>query len=91
MRKAMMPFVISLAGILIFLAHFWLSFSPAVALWAISAVLGISSVHQGMRIRVELADSDKERWMPEASVKIGMVILIGVVLSATFHLAPMMP
>jgi hypothetical protein len=88
MRREMLPFNLSLAGVLIFLAHFWLQFPANIALWAISAVLGISSIHHGMRIRAQQAADDSTRWMPESAVKIGWLILLGVTLSAIFLLVP---
>jgi hypothetical protein len=85
-----MPFLLSTVGILVFLAHFWLKYPANIALWAVSAVLGISSVHHGMRIRARQANDDKARWMPESASKIGWLILLGGTLSAIFYLAPQM-
>jgi len=91
MRREAMPFIISTAGILIFLAHFWFGFTVSISLWAVSAVLGISSVHQGMRLRAQLGADDKNRWMSLAAVRIGTLIVLGVILSAIFFMAPQVP
>ena len=91
MRREMVPFILSTVGVLIYLAHFWLEFPANIALWVISAVLGISSAHHGMRVRAQQTADDKARWMPESATKIGWLILLGVSLSAIFHLTPQMP
>ena len=88
MRKEMMPFVLSLAGILILLAHFWLAPPASIALWATSAILGISSVHQGMRVGAQMNHDEKTNWMPKAASRMGWLILLGCILSAIFLLVP---
>jgi len=90
MRKEMLPFILSLVGILIYLAHFWLQYPANIALWVIAAILGISSIHHGMRVRAQQAGDDKTRWMPESASKIGWLILLGVSFSAIFLIVPQM-
>ncbi len=90
MRREAAPFAISTAGILVFLAHLWLPYPTNVALWAVAAVLGISSVHWGMRARARQAADDRNRWMPESASKIGFLILLGLALSAIFLIVPRM-
>jgi len=91
MRREKAPFVISTAGILVFLAHFWPGYPVNLILWVIAAVLGISSVHWGMRSRAQETPDDRNRWMPESASKLGLLILLGLTLSAIFLIVPRMP
>ncbi len=91
MRREIAPFAISTAGILVFLAHFWLGYPFNIILWVVAAVLAISSVHWGMRARAQEAADDKNRWMPESASKLGLLILLGLALSAIFLIVPRMP
>jgi len=91
MRRERMSFAISIAGVLVFLAHFWLDYPANIILWAIAAVLGISSVHWGMRARAQEAADDRNRWMPVSASRTGWLILLGLTLSAIFLIVPRMP
>lgn len=91
MRRETLPFALSLIGVLIYLAHFWLQFPANIVLWAIAAILGISSIHHGMRVRAQQANDDKTRWMPESAIKIGWLMLLGITLSAIFLIVPRIP
>lgn len=84
----MVPFVLSTVGIVVYLAHFWPGFPANIALWVTSAILGILSVHHGLRLRTRPAGTNQNRWMHDSAVKMGLLVLLGVMLSAIFYLAP---
>ncbi len=88
MRREKVPFAISTAGILVFLAHFWVGYPANVVLWVIAAILAISSVHWGMRARAQESADDPNRWMPKSASKLGLLILLGLTLSAIFLIVP---
>ena len=87
MRREMRPHIISVVAIVTYLAHFWVQPPAGIALWAVSAVFAIASIHSGMIVRGQSTDKAR-RWMPDSAVIIGGIILLGVTLSAIFLLAP---
>ena len=87
MAKEWRPHIISIVAIVTYLAHFWFQPPAGMALWAVSAVSAISSIHFGMMVREQSADKSR-RWMPISAIIIGCIILLGVTLSAIFLLAP---
>lgn len=89
MRIETRPHIISIIAIVTYLAHFWVQPPAGIALWTVSAVSAIASIHFGMIVRGQSTDKTK-RWMPDSAVIIGCIILLGVTLSAIFLLAPRM-
>jgi len=87
MRREMRPHIISIIAIVTYLAHFWVQPPTGIALWAVSAVFAIASIHYGMIARGQSIDKAR-RWMSDSAVIIGGIILLGVTLSAIFLLVP---
>ena len=89
MRIETRPHIISIIAIVTYLAHFWVQPPTGIALWAVSAISAVSSIHFGMIVRGQSTDKAR-RWMPDSAVIIGCIILLGVTLSAIFLLVPQM-
>ena len=87
MRREMRPHIISVVAIVTYLAHFWVQSPAGIALWAVSAVSAVASIHLGMITRGQSTDKTR-RWMLDSAIIIGCIILLGVTLSAIFLLAP---
>ena len=89
MRREMRPHIISMVAMVTYLAHFWVQPPAGAALWVVSAISAIASIHNGMIVRGQSADKAR-RWMSNSAIIIGCIILLGVTLSAIFLLVPRM-
>ncbi len=89
MPRETRPHIFSVVAIVTYLAHFWVQPPAGIALWAVSAVSAVASIHLGMIARGQSTDKAR-RWMPDSAVIIGCIILLGVTLSAIFLLVPQM-
>ena len=80
-------YVVSIIGVSVFMSHFWHPAPTSTVLWIISSVCAIFCIYGGIIGRFHEEDGHKKAMLIAATV-IGVLVLLGLTLSAIFLLVP---